>query len=867
MKKKILMTICCFLSLFMQTSTFSDIPLKVQAAPYLNSKDLYKAHENNSVGLPIYNNQTISVQGIVSVDIGVWHDSASYFTITTEKTDYRFAGGIAVYLPGYKIQNINRGDKVVVTGVLKNNGYSSDMGTSVIIPNSINDITKLSEGHILPDAYPIFTNPLYEEVEKDPGFRFEGMPVRIMGVINNFDDVGTVRGFYVDGSRDGNYNDGIGAMNVKIYDYSSIDISNYKNGDYVIVEGILFQNDDTSPYTSGYYIRPTNGNDIKIVDENAELLLNEVSRKDNDGKSVLSGRTIKTKGVVTVDSGKWNNLSNAFTVASSVAVPGMDPVYPEGAAYVYAAGAINTPVAIGDEVSIIGTLTNNGYDFGLNCITPLSITINSHNNKVISEKVIRSDYGYDELKDKESMPVKLQGRIYNIDKEGVTQGFKIDASKDYNWTDKIGTMNVKFYNYSGIDLTKFNEGDLIILRGILQKSDTAAPFDSGYFVRPRNSDDMILRSEHTERTVFIQLDAFRNDYIGRNGWDTENMQTLIDNGSRCLNSYGEYVSMTTANMTTLVTGSHTSTHLVPALAFYDPISDRRVRNLQNYDVPTVGEVFQQAGLLTASVLQRKLQNRGADFMLDGGTIAQIKADAVNIVNSDDPDLLVVLFNTSDSVAHKYGTSSAQIKQAVEEIDDAIGSIKEAYRAKGNLADTTFIISSDHGMDDVSVNLTSALVNALQSTNIPFENAALDMGPFDSETKVVYNLASGAAQIYFRKPLTATEQSTLISALSNITGVANVYNRTQLDQMNTPKNLGDLVVDCDVGYAFSTSAAEHGSYAQRHTILFFSGRGIKSGFSYSPVCRTVDIVPTIYYLNGLVSPATVDGNVLTSILTD
>ena len=252
------------------------------------------------------------------------------------------------------------------------------------------------------------------------------------------------------------------------------------------MKGFCFKTTILPHILRGIIIRPTNGNDIKIVDENAELLLNEVSRKDNDGKSVLSGRTIKTKGVVTVDSGKWNNLSNAFTIASSVAVPGMDPVYPEGAAYVYAAGAINTPVAIGDEVSIIGTLTNNGYDFGLNCITPLSITINSHNNKVISEKVIRSDYGYDELKDKESMPVKLQGRIYNIDKEGVTQGFKIDASKDYNWTDKIGTMNVKFYNYSGIDLTKFNEGDLIILRGILQKNDTAAPFDSGYFVRPRN---------------------------------------------------------------------------------------------------------------------------------------------------------------------------------------------------------------------------------------------------------------------------------------------------------------------------------------------------------------------------------------------
>ena len=40
-----------------------------------------------------------------------------------------------------------------------------------------------------------------------------------------------------------------------------------------------------------------------------------------------------------------------------------------------------------------------------------------------------------------------------------------------------------------------------------------------------------------------------------------------------------------------------------------------------------------------------------------------------------------------------------------------------------------------------------LIKKLQSTNIPFENAALDLGPFDSQTKIVYNLASGAAQIY------------------------------------------------------------------------------------------------------------------------
>lgn len=55
----------------MHTSIWLNDSLKMQAAAYVNSKDLYKVHENNGVGQPIYNNQTVSVQGVVSVDMGV----------------------------------------------------------------------------------------------------------------------------------------------------------------------------------------------------------------------------------------------------------------------------------------------------------------------------------------------------------------------------------------------------------------------------------------------------------------------------------------------------------------------------------------------------------------------------------------------------------------------------------------------------------------------------------------------------------------------------------------------------------------------------------------------------------------------------
>lgn len=38
---------------------------------YTNSKDLHKAYENNSRGVPIYNGQVVTVEGVVTVATGV----------------------------------------------------------------------------------------------------------------------------------------------------------------------------------------------------------------------------------------------------------------------------------------------------------------------------------------------------------------------------------------------------------------------------------------------------------------------------------------------------------------------------------------------------------------------------------------------------------------------------------------------------------------------------------------------------------------------------------------------------------------------------------------------------------------------------
>lgn len=127
----------CVLLILSLVCTFP--PAYALQTSYTNSKDLHKAHENNSRGVPIYNGQVVTVEGVVTVATGVWHDNANYFTIVTQKNSCRFAGGIAVYLPG-KATRYYVGDKVIVTGILSNTGYASDSGTTVICPASANDI-------------------------------------------------------------------------------------------------------------------------------------------------------------------------------------------------------------------------------------------------------------------------------------------------------------------------------------------------------------------------------------------------------------------------------------------------------------------------------------------------------------------------------------------------------------------------------------------------------------------------------------------------------------------------------------------------------------------------------------------------------
>lgn len=207
---------------------------------------LQELGEINSVGEPVLLGKTVTVEGTVVVNTGEWHDSANYFAII-DSNDPPY--GVLVYLPGTTTPQVLAGDRIKVTGEVSTRGYSTDDGTTVIISQSPNDITILNHGLLVIKGYPIPTDVTGEIAQ-----RHEGSLVQVEGRLSQHDNNGITRGFWVDGSRDGNIEDSQGKIYIKFYNYAGIDISHLHNGSYVIVTGVLLRSDGRH---GEYYIRPT----------------------------------------------------------------------------------------------------------------------------------------------------------------------------------------------------------------------------------------------------------------------------------------------------------------------------------------------------------------------------------------------------------------------------------------------------------------------------------------------------------------------------------------------------------------------------------------------------------------------------------
>ncbi len=363
--------------------------------------------------------------------------------------------------------------------------------------------------------------------------------------------------------------------------------------------------------------------------------------------------------------------------------------------------------------------------------------------------------------------------------------------------------------------------------------------------------------------LFLTADGFRSDYI--EWYHPTNLQQLIAKGVRINKAQNVFPTVTTPNMTSLITGAYPRTSGIAANSQYIKEDDTIVKSPRLNHAETIGETLQKAGWKTAGVNHFMLSQRGADWYVAPGYDDSEKTtdEVLKAFKRSDVRFVGAIYGATDHAGHRHGPKSDEVKQAVLGIDHAVGRLLAGLKQQGIYDQTAIAFSSDHGMSAFETNQVSPdPVQALKQAGFQVATSEADL---KQDTEIVV-LDAGVRLIYFRK-VSPDQKQKATTVLLAVQG-AELLDRQKLDKLGCHNNRsGDLVVSPLPGFTISRAGAkggQHGRFAERNPILFFAGPGFKQGVIVESA-ETVDVVPTLLRLVGVAAAKTVDGKPIVDAL--
>ncbi len=364
--------------------------------------------------------------------------------------------------------------------------------------------------------------------------------------------------------------------------------------------------------------------------------------------------------------------------------------------------------------------------------------------------------------------------------------------------------------------------------------------------------------------LFLTADGFRTDYI--EWYNPPALKRLIAEGTRITWATNVFPTVTTPNMTALVTGSYPRTTGIAANSEYIRERDEIVSSPRDNQATTIAETLKQTGWKTAAVNHFMLKNRGADVFVDAGYDDSEKTtDAIlEILKTNHPRFMGAIYGATDHAGHKHGPESAEVKAAVLGIDAAVARLLEGLKAMGLYEDTLIAFTADHGMSAFEMKpISKEPAKALEEAGFKVATSQKLLNP---ETQLIV-LPEGVRIVYFRKALSEEQKGKVLRVLKAITG-AEVLDRERLDALGCHNNRsGDFILSPLPGFTMSRAGetgGQHGRFSERNPILFFHGPGVRQGATI-PGDQTIDVVPTLLHLAGVAPAATVDGRSIKAVL--
>src|SRR4051812_17712001 len=235
------------------------------------------------------------------------------------------------------------------------------------------------------------------------------------------------------------------------------------------------------------------------------------------------------------------------------------------------------------------------------------------------------------------------------------------------------------------------------------------------------------RAALPEYIVFLTADGFRTDYI--EWYSPPHLKQLIAEGVRVHEARNVFPTLTTPNMTSLVTGALPRTTGIACNTQYVRETDRIEKSPRGNAAETIAETLRKGGWKTGAVNHFMLQNRGADvYVAPGYDNAEKTTDAIiDLLANKHARFVAAIYGATDHAGHQHGPASEEVKMAVLDIDRAIGRLIASLKAQGIYEQTLIAFTADHGMS-------------------AFEKKAVSVPPASALTQAGFRVATNEAQL-------------------------------------------------------------------------------------------------------------------------
>lgn len=372
-----------------------------------------------------------------------------------------------------------------------------------------------------------------------------------------------------------------------------------------------------------------------------------------------------------------------------------------------------------------------------------------------------------------------------------------------------------------------------------------------------------IKSSTPKYILFLTADGFRSDYI--EWYQPPHLKQLIAEGVRVMHATNVFPTLTTPNMTSLVTGSYPRKTGIGANTQYVKELDKIVAHPRDNKAETISETLHKAAWTTAAVNHFMLEKRGTDIYVSPGydNSDATTTAVLEMLKKKKARFVAAIYGATDHAGHNHGPGSEEVKNAVKEIDRAIGKLISGLKEQGIYDETAIVFCSDHGMSAYATKQVEIEpADALKKAGFHVITSKEEIKP---DTEVIV-LSFGVRIVYFRN-LPVARQEKAVAILSAIKG-AEVLDRKKLDALGCHNDRsGDVIVSPLPGYVMDHAGKKgglHGQFTEQNPILFFCGPGFKKNASIDGA-QNIDVVPTLLSLVNVSTAATVDGRVISSVL--